>query len=520
MEKIIRIISDMVVRRILVYIVALTLWLGACGGEIHMVPVTPGTENAPSTDDGTTDDGSDVEDDDTTDSGSTDDGADDDATNDDNTVGGEGTDDENPVAGVEISNWNFEEGLAGWSTKNYKDATQTTVEIVEGVGVNGSKCVKIHQTATNSVCCMAVERTLTGLEPETMYRMTAQVKYENVVKGCGAVIFNHDELQYWNSSEYLLGTSMDEWTTAVVDFLTDENGSAKICCALGYWLGGKQDGGRSTGTVYYDNVRVVKVTNQLYIRSGEHMGIYIDPAQIEVPDASIEAWLEKVDGMYEAYAELVGDTPYDGRRLGILTTKGIDKGYLALAGLPILWNGTKNYQKESFAAIHEYGSMDFGMMHEMGHTFNHVGESSWNWNDEMFANFRMQYGLEKTGYGVYAKGCKDVSSKMYYGRDILNMYKQDYEATINSSGGINDNGIHYILGRMAGDDCLKWTTFQKAFRYLHRYGYSGGGNKWAKFQNFVNTLSRFTVETLGSNVDAWSYITEEEQASIKKSLDK
>ena len=36
----------------------------------------------------------------------------------------------------------------------------------------------------------------------------------------------------------------------------------------------------------------------------------------------------------------------------------------------------------------------FGILHEIGHVFN-IGDTSWNWNDEMFANFRMHYALEK-----------------------------------------------------------------------------------------------------------------------------
>ena len=496
-------------------IIVLILSCCSCGGDIEMVPVKPNTEGSGSGSNGD-DDNSDENEDGENDGNEEGEGGNEGgSTGDGDGNQGDDSADESKYL-VELSNSDFEKGMEGWSTHNYKDATQATVEIVEGMGVDGSKCVKISQKATNTVCSMAVERTLTGLKPETLYRMTAQVKYENVVKGCGAVIFNHSEIQYWNSSEYLLGTNMDEWTTAMVDFLTDQHGNAKICCALGYWLGGKQDGGRSTGTVYYDNVKVVEVSNQMYIRHGKHMSIYIDPSQIKIPDSSVDAWLKRVDDMYEAYADLVGSTPYDGRRLGILTTKGIDKGHLALAGLPILWNNKNNYQLESFNAIHEHSSMDFGMMHEMGHTFNHIGNSSWNWNDEMFANFRMQYGLEKTGYGVYQRGNGDTQKKMYKGREILKMYKQDYDKTLKSSSGMNDNAVHYVLANLADEKTLGWEPFRLTFRELHAKGYSGDSNNWYKFENFINTLSRFATEVHKREIDVWDLLTEEEIASIKR----
>lgn len=507
-------------RAILTLIIILTLSCSACGGDIEYVPVKPGTENIPSGGDNS--EGDDNEGDDNTgnegDDNTGNEGDDNTGNEGDDNTGNEGGDDSTGESNylVEMSNSDFEQGLAGWETNNYKDAKQATVEIVEGMGVNGSKCVKISQKSNGPVCCMAVERVLTGLKTETLYRMTAKVKYENVAKGCGAVIFNHSDIQYWNSSEYLLGTSMDEWTTATVDFLTDQFGSARICCALGYWLGGKQDGGRSTGTVYYDDVQVVEVSDQMYIRHGKHMSIYIDPSQIQIPDASIDAWLKKVDKMYEAYADLIGNTPYEGRRLGILTTKGMDKGYLALAGLPILWNGTKDYQLNSFNEIHEHGSMDFGMMHEMGHCFNHIGESSWNWNDEMFANFRMQYGLEKTGYAVYQRGSRDAQKKVYKGREILNMYWQDYSLTLKSSSGMNDNAVHYVLARLADEKILGWEPFRLTFRELHKKGYSGNSNNWYKFENFINTLSRFASEVHKRDIDVWDLLTEEEIASIKR----
>lgn len=477
----------------------------ACGSDIEYTPVKPNTEGSGSNNNDT--EGNEGDEGDEGDGNTGNEGG--------GNEGDDGSYDESKYL-VELSNSDFEQGMEGWSTHNYKDATQASVEIVEGMGVDGSKCVKISQKATNTVCSMAVERTLTGLKPETLYRMTAQVKYENVVKGCGAVIFNHSEIQYWNSSEYLLGTNMDEWTTALVDFLTDQHGNATICCALGYWLGGKQDGGRSTGTVYYDNVKVVEVSNELYVRHGKHMSIYIDPSQIQIPDSSVDAWLAKVDKMYEAYEELIGSTPYGGRRLGILTTKGIDDGHLALAGLPILWNNKKNYQLDSFNDIHNHGSMDFGMMHEMGHTFNHIGSSSWNWNDEMFANFRMQYGLEMTGYAVYQKGNSDSTKKVYKGREILNMYKQDYDKTLKSSSGMNDNAVHYVLANLADEKILGWEPFRLTFRELHAKGYSGDSNNWYKFSHFIDTLSKHASAVHKKSIDVWDLLSEEEIASIKK----
>ena len=96
-------------------------------------------------------------------------------------------------------------------------------------------------------------------------------------------------------------------------------------------------------------------------------------------------------------------------------------------------------------------------MHELGHVFN-LGNSSWNWNDEMFANFRMQYGLEQNQGKVW------MDERVYTGREILDMYKKDYDNTVYTQ--VNDNGIHYMLGRLAGPGGIGWEPFKAAFREL------------------------------------------------------
>ena len=53
---------------------------------------------------------------------------------------------------------------------------KVTVEVVEGAGVNDSRCIKIQQFAENGRCGVGIKQKLTGLEPDQMYRMYAKVK--------------------------------------------------------------------------------------------------------------------------------------------------------------------------------------------------------------------------------------------------------------------------------------------------------------------------------------------------------
>lgn len=415
---------------------------------------------------------------------------------------------------VEITNGTFENGLEGWTRKNYYNGEKTVFEITEGQGVKESRCLKIQQFPENGKCCVAVEQHLEGLEPDQLYRVTARVRYSDVPsgEGTGPVVFSPNTNQYWNSSKYLYGTKLESWTNVYSDFMSDDNGEATISVALGFWQGGMANGGRSTGTAYFDNISVKKVTDEMFYLEGEHIKLYIEPTKVTTTRQVLEKWVERLDCMYSSYKELMGAAPHEGRKLAIMTTRGIYSGYWALAGYPILWSINYTAVEDSFSQMEKYDDWCFGMLHELGHVFN-LGNSSWNWNDEMFANFRMHYGLEKNGGKVYMDGTD--GKRVYTGGEILQMYKIDYDRTVGTK--VNDNGIHYMLARLADEGTLGWEPFKKTFNYLRSNG-GNGGSKYDKFIYFCNCLSRYATEVHGRDIDVLGFFSPHELDSIRKQL--
>ena len=118
--------------------------------------------------------------------------------------------------------------------------------------------------------------------------------------------------------------------------------------------------------------------------------------------------------------------------------------------------------------------------------------------------------LKKNNGKVYMDGRN--GKQVFTGGEILDMYKIDYENTIGTK--VNDNGIHYMLARMAAS--ITWEPYKKTFNYLRKNGGSGT-NKYDKFVHFVNTLNRFAKET-NPDVDVWDYFSALELESIKKQL--
>ena len=412
---------------------------------------------------------------------------------------------------VEVVNSGFEKGLEGWTRVDFHNGGKVTVEVVEGAGVNDSRCIKIQQFPENGRCGVGIKQKLTGLEPDQMYRMYAKVKYSDIPQdeGRGAILFDMSQKQFWGASKFLYGTNLRNWTSLHFDFLSQDDGTAEIVCSLGFRYGGTTNGGYSTGTAYFDNVSVVKVTDELFMQEGEHIRLFVEPSQVYASASQITEWIANLDRMYESYADLVGATPHEGRKLAILSSRGLESGYWALAGYPIPWSSNYSAVTSTFEELAQHGTWSFGLMHELGHVFN-LGNSSWNWNDEMFANFRMQYGLEQNQGKVW------MDERVYTGREILDMYKKDYDNTVYTQ--VNDNGIHYMLGRLAGLGGIGWEPFKAAFRELTTTGGAPSG-KYDKFEYLLSLLSKHATRLTGRDVDVRAqYFTEAELASIRKQL--
>ena len=418
---------------------------------------------------------------------------------------------DNPYA-VKVVNGTFEAGLDGWQCVDFHNGANATVEVVEGAGVGDSRCIRIQQFPEKGKCCVGIKQKLTGLKPDCMYRVYAKIRYSDIPEnlGRGAVLFDMSQKQLWGASKFVYGTNLKSWTSLYADFMSDDDGTAEIVCALGFRYGGTTNGGYTYGTVYYDNISVVEVSDELYMQEGEHIRLFIEPSKVFVSAQTLARWIADLDSMYESYRELMGDVPHEGRKMAILSTRGIESGYWALAGYPILWSSNYTAVEDTLNELEQHGTWSFGLLHEIGHVFN-IGNSGWNWNDEMFANFRMQYGLERNDGKVW------TDNRVYTGREVMEHYKNEYHKTIGT--GVNDDGIHYMLGRLAGDDCIGWEPFKLTFRELTATGGAGASSKYAKFEHFLSLLSKYASEELGRDIDVKTqYFSESELASIRRTL--
>lgn len=381
--------------------------------------------------------------------------------------------------------WQIDEGVPG------------TVEYLSSGGFDDSGCVKISSTEKTS---LAVKHKLTGLDQGRLYRFSARMKRDSVKDGRGAVLYlepREGMEQPWNASEFAYGSG--EWSDVYVDFVPDAAGEAVICCGLGFpW--GTYNGGKASGTVWYDDVRVTPAPEEaIYAAESKYITLRLDRDKVTVSDAEIGKWLSNLDRVYEAYYDLVGGVPFGGKRLMLLTTPGIEPGYWALAGNPILWNSHVAVSKLLDRTV-EFDDWGFGILHEIGHVFN-VGNSAWNWNDEIFANFRMSYALE------VCDGTMSQRDICYRGADVINYYKIFYDETLGAGiPKMNGDALHYTFLRIK--DRYGWGVFKRVFRELNTMDRAAMPELRTPYDKFLYFLSRVS-EAAGVDVLEETYTPEE-----------
>ncbi len=337
------------------------------------------------------------------------------------------------------------------------------------------------ETGGNVPNDIALTQTIT-LDPNKFYRLSAWIKTENVADGAGANICLYGT---WTKSESVTGT--DDWQKIELD-IPPGSKEITIGCRLGYWAG------TSTGKAYFDDVFIEELDK--FVSIGQHVQIVLDKEDAStVSGQTITSWIANLDKAYEKYYELMGDHPYNGDRITILSTNTYPGGW-AVAGNPILWY--KPYVQSELKDIATTGTWSFGILHELGHDFV-LENSNKNWivNEEMFANFRMYFVAEKLNANILQQG------KLYQGGALENYYKTD--APESYANGLAQriprgyDGLMYTLIRIKNE--IGWAPFIKTIRDLNASTIAPG-TRSQMFYLFLDKLSFYSGQDVRNTYPA------------------
>jgi hypothetical protein len=319
------------------------------------------------------------------------------------------------------------------------------------------------------------------LDPNKFYRLHAWIKTENVSGGTGANICLYGT---WAKSESVSGTT--EWQKVSLDLPPNSN-EVTIACRLGFWAG------TSTGKAYFDDVSLEEVNK--FVEVGQHVRLILDQEDASaVSTQTITSWISNLDNAYAKYYGLMGSYPYNGAVITILSTNTYPGGW-AVAGNPILWY--KPYIKSELQTIESSGTWSFGIMHELAHDFV-LENSNKNWiiNEEMFANFRMYYVVEKLNATI-------VQGKVYHGTELENYYKTDanesYVNGIAKGIPLGYDGLMYTLIRIKNQ--IGWEPIIKAIKDLNTSTISPG-TRWQMFNLLLDKLTIYSNQDVRNTYPA------------------
>lgn len=368
--------------------------------------------------------------------------------------------------------------VGGWRESGAK------VSQIDGYGYKDSRCLCI--AALDHTVDVAVVQRI-KVVPGKNYKVSVKIKTSGVSGAnpeSGACISLNSA---WSlKSKRVYGTT--DWTTVSLE-LEPETDYLEIALRLG----ANSDDAR--GVAYFDNVSI-SYNNDLYVQESEHLVLMCDKKYISISESMIGEWLSKLDKVYEAYVELFsGRKPYGGNKIRIRS--GSINAW-AYAGNPIQWN--ENYITETLMSVKK-GDWCFGLMHELGHDFapGHFTEFSatcaFDFNEEVMANWRMYYALEKLDGVVFNK------DKIYHGKEVVALYRSD---TPNSYDNIiragrceeMGNGLTYCLWRIR--DAYGWQvwidTWDEIYRTRINSVMESSMNQWQKFDYLLTILSKHTPD--------------------------
>ncbi len=376
-----------------------------------------------------------------------------------------------------IKDSDFEIGSTRWNKDAWKPSG-VKFKREKGTGCNQSKCVSI---AIDKIPNDAFWKQKVRLTPGAWYNLYGWIKGENIARGeKGNTGANLCILGTWEhtDNEGSLGTF--DWKKAVFTFHADSSGVAEVACRLGYWYS------TATGKAWFDDLYLT-LDDFAPRYNGKHIYLMLERKDMTAIERSnLARWVGHLDRAYETYRQLVGDVPYDGEKIGIVSVRQYPGGW-AVAGNPIRW--MQKYVGRTLGRINRKDDWSFGILHELGHDFDRAGlkdgeKDRWTWEAEFFANFKLYYVVEKLGARV------EQSGKLYQGSGLQKFYEFCYNEA-RERGEFNFDCQVYRFIEISKE--IGWEPFKQTFRaFLKLSPRRVPKTRLGKFNLFLDELSKFS----------------------------
>ncbi|MDA1275590.1 MAG: M60 family metallopeptidase [Verrucomicrobia bacterium] len=370
-----------------------------------------------------------------------------------------------------IANADFEEGTgtqpAIWQAESWRNEDVQFAWEPDS-GQDRSRCASIRSTSPNDASWTQEIM----VRPGEWFNLCGQVKGERIVNSEGGNTgANLCLMGTWERTddEGSLGTF--DWKPVVMTFQGGPSGKVKIGCRLGYW------GNTTTGQAWFDDLSIAD--DFAPRREGKHVSLILEKQDLAaVKEASVARWVGQLDNVFEKYQELVGFVPFNGERISIVSVRQYPGGW-AVAGNPIKW--MQKFVKEELQRIESQDDWSFGLLHELGHNFDH---GSWNWEAEFWANLKMFYVVESLDATVFQRGVP------YRGAELAKYYEMRTQEA-KAQGRFEFDSLVYRFIKISRK--IGWKPFQQTFHeFLNLPADGVPTTRIAQFDLFLDLLTKFS----------------------------
>lgn len=359
--------------------------------------------------------------------------------------------------------------VANWSFAQSEDKSEGIYTTIGGIGK--SKALIIESTKEENYARYIQE---VQLEPNTRYIFKGYVAGTDI-QGSGkegAGLYVDGAAQILTNTEQKKGSFY--YKLQQLEFITSEDGRVKLQCRLG------DNDSKVKGTAFFDNLTLEK-NNGVNVNEGKNVVLQFDDKHLtNVTQNDYDNFLNSLDVVYDKYSELLGGyKPFGGRKITI--TPNYDSNYYggyAWSGNPVrIMAGANN-------VVYDYasqGGWSFGLLHELGHDFDYNKYwcwSSWCFDCDLMANFKMVYVLEKLnedGYDAKIRFVNEqnnvvVEEMTCNGQQMINYYKTGLSTSSASydkcyaikNGEYSGDALVYLLLNIKNK--VGWDPYIKTFK--------------------------------------------------------
>ncbi|MDR1796184.1 MAG: M60 family metallopeptidase [Clostridiales Family XIII bacterium] len=343
----------------------------------------------------------------------------------------------------------------------------------EAGGRSGGGCVSIEN---RGYAYARLRACVTGLRPNEIYIASVYIKGEGVTPADGQSAKGATlSTTPWAASPDKAGTF--GWERVEYYLKSEADGSTDLCLNLGGY------GAQCSGKAWFDGLEIhpMNAENQF---ASEHIRLSFPDAALfsggawRYDPADIQDLVGQLDRLYVAYEELTGYAPYGGERIDGIAGNSYPAGMYAGNAFELLGSAD--------AVLSEMPLVNFGLIHEIGHDFDHPG---WTFHAEMTANLKACYAADRAG--LRSSSYADEKGSLSDGFEALfeetyERYFGDYESNTCT---FNHDALMYIFLKVK--DEVSWEPFKQTFRWFVETGTNPEKNS-EKFALFIQKLSEYS----------------------------